>query len=170
MKKILSGLLALAIVSGFCLTAYAIHEIIPSETRVAEPEPDAEKLNEYIVKYNPYRAWELWPGKGRLYKGTEPHGAFLTTFVNPAAYFSVKNRSGMADGSLIVKENYGADKKFVALTVMYKVKGYNPVAGNWFWAKYAPDGKVLASGKVDACIGCHGTEMSNDYIMTGVVK
>ena len=34
----------------------------------------------------------------------------------------------MEDSSIIVKENYTADKKFVALSVMYKIKGYNPAA------------------------------------------
>ena len=97
--------------------------------------PDAEKLNEYIVKYDPYRAWELWPKKGKLYKGTEPHGALLTTFVNNTAHFSIKKKKGMEDGSIIAKENYTADKKFVALSVMYKIKGYNPAAGDWSLGK-----------------------------------
>jgi len=25
-------------------------------------------------------------------------------------------------------------------TVMYKVEGYNPDAGDWFWVKYSPQG------------------------------
>lgn len=157
-------------VLGLSALASAIHEIIPSETQIALPGPNAEKLNEYIVRYNPYKAWDLWPGKGKLYKGTEPHGALLTTFVNDTAMASIKKMEGMADGSIIAKENYGPDKKFVALTVMYKIKGYNPAAGDWFWAKYAPDGKVMASGKADPCIQCHSKQKANDYIMTGKVK
>ncbi len=167
MKQILAGVAIGAFVLFFSLAAHAIHEIIPSETTVAEPGPDAERLNEYIVKYYPYRSWDLWPGKGRLYQGTEPHGALLTTFVNNRAYFSAKDKEGMADRSIIVKENYTADKRFVALSVMYKIKGYNPAAGDWFWAQYSPDGKVLASGKVEACINCHGQKKDNDYIMAG---
>ena len=150
--------------------AWAIHEIIPSETIAPLPGIDAEKLNEYIVRFNPYRAWEMWPGKERLYKGAEPHGAMVTTFVNPAAYFSAKDKKGIAYDSIIVQENYSADKKFVALTVMYRVKGYNPEGGDWFWAKYAADGKVMASGKVKECIDCHGKKRDNDYIMTSPVK
>lgn len=169
MKKFMIFAAAVMLVTGAVAIAHAIHEIIPSETQVPLPAADAEKLNEYIMKYDPYRAWELWPGKGRLYKGAAPHGALLTTFVNQAAYFSIKNRSGMAYDSIIVKENYTADKKFDALTVMYRVKGYNPAGGDWFWAKYAPDGRVLASGKVEACIDCHGKKKGNDYIWTGEV-
>lgn len=170
MKKILVSAAALTLIFVFAFAANAIHEIIPSETIIPEPGPDAVKLNEHIIKYNPYRAWDLWPEKGRLYKGTEPHGALLTTFVNDTASHSIKKKKGMADGSIIVKENYTADKKFVALSVMYKIKGYNPEAGDWFWVKYAPDGKVEASGKVKGCIDCHSKKKDNDYIFTGAVK
>jgi hypothetical protein len=29
-----------------------------------------------------------------------------------------------------------------AITVMYKIKDYNPADGDWFWVKYSPDGKA----------------------------
>jgi len=170
MKKVYGFMVAGILFFGFVVMAYAIHEIIPSETQIVMPGPNAEKLNEYIVRYDPYKAWELWPNKGKLYKGTEPHGSLLTTFVNKEAYYSIKKKKSMEDGSIIAKENYTADKKFVALTVMYKIKGYNPEAGDWFWAKYDPDGKVEASGKVEACINCHGKRKDNDYIFTGKVR
>ncbi|MEW6740366.1 MAG: DUF305 domain-containing protein [Nitrospirota bacterium] len=97
MKRLFVSLLTSCFVFSMPLTVvYAIHEIIPSETQVPEPGPDAEKLNEYIVKYNPYRAWDLWPKKGKLYKGTEPHGALLTTFVNDTALHSIRKKKGMA--------------------------------------------------------------------------
>ena len=154
---------------GCIVVSHAIHDIVPSETTVPEPGPDADKLNEYIIKYNPYRAWSLWPGKGRLYKAKEPLG-LVTTFVNDKAYHSIKKQKGMAVSSIIVTENYSDDKKFLALFVMYRIKGYNPDGGDWFWAQYAPDGKVEASGKVKACIECHATQKDNDYIFTGEVK
>jgi hypothetical protein len=169
MKRIYAGFLIIIFILGFSISAYAIHEIIPSETMIPEPGPNAEKLNEYIVRYNPYRAWSLWPGKGRLYKAEEPLG-LVTTFVNDNAYHSIKKKKGMADSSIIVTENYSADKKFLALFVMYKIKDYNPDAGDWFWAQYAPDGKVEASGKIKGCIDCHAKKKDNDYIFTGEVK
>jgi hypothetical protein len=170
MRILLSGILTVWCVFALIALADAIHEVIPSETQVTEPGPDAEKLNEYILKYNPYRAWGLWPGKGNLYKGTEPHGSLLTTFVNGTAFYSIKKKNGMADSSLVVKENYTADKKFIALTVMYKIKGYNPEAGDWFWVKYGPDGKAEVSGKVKECIDCHRKMKDNDFIFTGEVS
>jgi hypothetical protein len=63
-----------------------------------------------------------------------------------------------------------SDKKLVAITVMYKVKGYNPEAGDWFWAKYGPDGKIAAEGKVNSCIECHGAKKANDFIHTAALK
>jgi len=170
MKRILASFAAAVFILGFGFTANAIHEIIPSETQIVMPGPDAGKLNEYIIRYDPYRAWDMWPGKGKLYKGTEPHGALLTTFVNYTASYSINKKKGLTDGSIIVKENYTADKKFVALTVMYKIKGYNPEGGDWFWVKYLPDGKVEASGKVKVCIDCHAKQKDNDYLFTGKVQ
>lgn len=169
-KKFILAILISFLVFGLALSAYAIHKIIPSETTIPEPGADAEKLLDYLTMHNPYRTWDLWPNKGRLYKGTEPHGALLTTFVNDAALNSIKKKKGMAEGSIIVKENYTADKKFTSLSVMYKVKGYNPEAGDWFWAKYTPDGKVEVSGKVKGCIACHSQRKDNDFIFISPVK
>jgi len=168
MKRNLSAVLwATVLLIGIAAVAYAIHEEKPSETTTALPGPDAATLYTYITKDNPYDKWELWPGKGRLYAGREPHGSFLTTYVNNHAYFSVREKKGqMAADSIIVKENYTAEKKLAALTVMYKIKYYNPSAGDWFWAKYEPYGKVLASGKAEACINCHSGDKTNDFIMT----
>lgn len=170
MRKYFVLTVSLAMVLGIALQAGAIHEIIPSETQVAMPGANAEKLGEYITRFNPYRAWQLWPGKGRLYKGTEPHGVLLTTFVSDNALHAIKGRAGMPYDAIIVKENYTAEKRFDALTVMYKLRGYNPAGGDWFWAKYAPDGKVLAAGKVEACISCHARKKNNDFIFTGEVR
>ena len=170
MKRILACFAAVIFILGSCFAANAIHETIPSETQIVLPGPDAMKLNEYIIRYDPYRAWGMWPGKGKLYKGTEPHGALLTTFINNTASHSINKKKGLADGSIIVKENYNADKRFVVLTVMYKITGYNPEGGDWFWVKYLPDGKVEASGKVKVCIDCHSKQKDNDYLFTGKVK
>jgi hypothetical protein len=169
MKHLFVTVAAAFVLLGFAIGAGAIHEIIPEETYVPLPDANSRSINEYIIKYQPYRAWRLWPGKGRLYEGTEPHGSLLTTFVNDIAYRSIKKQEGMSEGSIIVKENYAADKDFVALTVMYRVKGYNPDGGDWYWVRYAPSGKAEASGRVKACIRCHSVRKDNDYIYTGAV-
>jgi len=169
--KPLSIVIAACLILGIVPLAKAIHETQPAETQVPLPGADAVKLYEYLTKQKPYTSWELWPGKGKMYKGTQPHGEFLTTYVNDAAMFGIRDKKGaMPEGTIIAKENYDKDKKFIALTVMYKIKGYNPAAGNWYWAKYDGSGKVLASGRVEACVACHGKKKENDFIFSGNMK
>jgi mono/diheme cytochrome c family protein len=130
---------------------------------------DAAKLYDFITKQSPYTSWQLWPGTTKFYTGRAPHGALLTTYVNDIAASSVQSQNGMANGSIIIKENYMSDKTLAALTVMYKITGYNPAAGDWFWADYTPAGAVQASGKVDMCIGCHGLVKDNELLFTANV-
>jgi hypothetical protein len=114
--------------------------------------------------------WHYIPGKpAGFYKGTEPHGAVLRTFVNNIAYDAIVSKAGgYPDGAIIVKENYAPDSKQLgAITVMKKTKGFEPKNGDWFWAKYAPDGSVQASGKVGGCIGCHAQKKASDWIFSG---
>jgi hypothetical protein len=129
----------------------------------------AEKFIEYITVADPYREWQTWPGKHKLYQGkaTYGHGALITTYVNRAASRSMEEKSGMADGSIIVVENYDAAKKLQTLTTMYKVKGFNPQGGDWYWVEATPKGEIINSGKVQACIDCHRVQAENDYIRTG---
>ena len=167
MKKGVVLTLTTIFILSFGWAAQAIHETIPSETQATLPGADAVKLYEYIMKSKPYTDWQLFPGKSRMYEGKQPHGAFLTTYVNTDAYFSIRDKKGMADGSIVVKENYTSDKKLNSVTVMYKIKGYSPAAGDWFWAKYETAGNVVASGRVNACIMCHEAKKDNDYIFSG---
>ncbi|MBI5847359.1 MAG: cytochrome P460 family protein [Nitrospirae bacterium] len=151
--------------------AFAIHDTVPAETQLTLPGTDAAQLYVYITRSRPYTLWDLWPGKGKMYLGTQPHGDFLTTYVNDTAMFGIREKKGvMPEGTIIAKENYDKDKKFNALSVMYKVKGYNPAAADWFWAKYDKDGKVLASGRAEGCIKCHEKQKNNDYTFTGQSK
>ena len=66
----------------------------------------------------------------------------------------------------ILNENDNKQKKLMLITPIYKVKGYNPDAGNWFWAKYKVDGKIIAEGKVGSCIKCHSKVAGDDYLYT----
>lgn len=134
------------------------------------PAADGKAVWTYITKSN-YQEWPLWPGKGELYKGLQPHGAFLTTYVSKDALKVIKGKKGMfGNGAIIIKENYSPEKKLGSITVMYRVKGYNAEAGDWFWAKYKPDGTVDADGKVAGCINCHNVKIENDWVYTGPVK
>jgi hypothetical protein len=135
------------------------------------PAAEGKAMHEYITKVNPYEKWSMWPGKEKLYPGTEPHGALLTTYVNEAALKGIKEQGGkLPDGAIVVKENYMPDKKLAAVTVMYKKTGYNPQAGDYFWLKFTPDGKIEAEGKVEMCIGCHRAAQRGDFLFTNDKK
>ncbi len=69
-----------------------------------------------------------------------------------------------------VKENYSPSHELKAITVMYKIKGYNPDDGDWFWVKYSAKGKTLKAGKPGGCIGCHATRVANDYVLVHEFK
>ena len=95
-------------------------------------------MYDFITEANPnYSHWNLLPGTKELSESKAPHGAYVSTYVNKIAIDSLKDDKGLADGSIIVMETYTADKKLEGCTVMYKLSGYNPQAGDWFWVKYA---------------------------------
>ncbi len=124
------------------------------------PEPDA--LWQYITEESPYTKWGFWPDHQGMQKGRAPHGPLHKVYVNDRGLKS--SHPPVQYGSITVKENYGKDKKLKAITVMYKINAYNPEAGDWFWAKYSPAGKVDKYGKPKGCVGCHGTRAKNDFI------
>ncbi len=146
-------------------TVYAIHLTQPAETQVALPGPRADSLYTYITSEDNYKDWSIWPGKGRKIKGRKPLG-IITTYVNENALYSIKAGGKMANGSIVVTENYNESGKLLSLFVMYKIKGYNPSAGDWFWVQYNPEGKTITAGRVEACIKCHEKKKDNDYIFT----
>jgi hypothetical protein len=150
---------------------------IERDTVKASPEIAAELWT--IIQTENYRDhWKMWPGKEALYKGSEPHGALLTTYLNSIGYEAVvKKEHELPPGTIIVKENYMPDKTLGAITVMYNLVGFDPEHGNWFWVKYDSDGTPMKmenegktmtlAGKVTSCIGCHTASTSGiKYIMT----
>lgn len=113
------------------------------------------------------------------YPGTDPHGMMLETFYTEA---TIDGHSG----DLVVKRNYGPegvsvdevigarDDHLASVTVMFRrADGYAPESGDWFWAKYlpdgmldqAPDGTPLA-GLAQGCISCHAGADGGDYLFT----
>lgn len=100
-----------------------------------------------------------------FYEGSEPHGAILQTFMNDIAFDAVgSSLDAFPPGAIFVKENYTPERVLDATTVMVKIDGYNPEAGDWFWAKYQPDGSLDAAGRPDGCIACHTQVSDNDFV------
>ncbi|MDH3263108.1 MAG: hypothetical protein OEM24_03835 [Paracoccaceae bacterium] len=107
------------------------------------------------------------------YPGTDPHGMMLETFYTRA---TVDGHTG----ALVVKRNYGPEGVSVdevigdpaghlgAVTIMFRREaGYDDENGDWFWAKYLPDGSLdvapnglplagrVGKGADTGCIACH---------------
>lgn len=138
------------------------------------PDTTAPGLWSHLQEVGYRDAWRLYPDKGELYEGTEPHGILLTTYLNgPAHQAMQKGAASLPTGAVVVKENFKPDSTLAAITVMYKHEGYDPEHNDWFWVKYLPDGSVAndgaAAGRVASCIGCHAGKADNDYIMTGAL-
>lgn len=125
-----------------------------------------------------YDEWAPFAGRtDELYKGQSPHGAFVRVIANKLAR---RNPTKLPHGSILIKENYGADgRTLMAITVMYRTLGANgqpwdPDNRDWYYVKYLPDGRVATSppemgakrlaGRVQSCIDCHSGASGRDYI------
>lgn len=115
-----------------------------------------------------YQKWAPPAGEaaGQFYPGKSPHGKFIKTYLNRIAAQS----KDFPPGSVIVKENFGKDKKLMVVTVMYKSKGYDAGHKDWWYAKYMPNGQIAMmkqmkiAGKVNTCIQCHSNADGEDYV------
>ncbi len=106
------------------------------------------------------------------YKGREPHGATLRTYVNDIAFDAIRAKLGKYPvGALLVKENYDpTGEKLGAITVMLKTENFNQEGGGWFWLKYKPDGTVEAEGTPKGCVSCHSAVKGQDWVYSTEVK
>lgn len=138
--------------------------VMASAAAVATESPslNGAGLWERITTLSPYTNWDQFPDHKGMQAGRAPHGPLHVVYVNRQG---LKKGWPKPYGTILVKENYTPAKKLAAITVMYKVKGYNSDAGDWFWVKYAPDGTVEKAGKPKGCVNCHRVNENHDFIM-----
>jgi hypothetical protein len=159
---------ALLLVCAACLLAGCSR---PKEKETIVPpltlsEVSGPRLWQRITVDTDWDTYGHWPGLDGLRPGQSPHGKFHEVYINATLAGSLPNAARVApDGSIIVKENFNAEKKLTNVTVMAKVKGFNPEDGDWFWARYEPSGKVIDAGEVEACYKCHEGVKDNDYVI-----
>jgi hypothetical protein len=125
-----------------------------------------KEMGNYEEGFRSMTAADEWdPGKS-------PHGAFLRYYINTEPDKMTEY------GSIIVKENYGekSEEALGAVTVMKRIKDYDPETGDWFYAKFSPDGKVMKNpagmplaglvgkGGDKGCIPCHTAAGGDDYV------
>lgn len=131
----------------------------------------AKDLWTYITEKNDYKQWPLWPGEEGIREGeSDRHGKFVRIFMNELV---ADDTSSLPDGSIIVKENFGAQSEDAlgAITIMYRDTGYDPEHYDWFWIKYKPDGSLDQTpegmsivGRVPGCIQCHQAADGDDFV------
>ena len=156
-----------------------------AEVEEAEPTPQAPAIAEadttgaaiwaHLQESDYQNSWTLWPGKGELYTGQEPHGMLLTTYLNDVALQALTSGGSlMPPGAIVVKENYRPDSTLAAVTTMFKVAGYNTEVNDWFFTKHLPSGELdqtptgmALEGRLPGCTNCHRVVQTNDYLYTG---
>ena len=172
---------AFAVLGAFLLAACGTGDApTPEETAESTPTPTPEEMVSWpdttfesvwaYLEGQDYQAnWALWPGTSELYEGTRPHGALLTTYANDVAMDALGDgdASDLGEHAVIVKENHMPDSTLAAVTVMYKVAGYNPEHQDWWFTKYnVPADSVEAVGRVPTCGSCHQSAEGGDYVFT----
>ncbi len=146
-------------------------------------KPFEDRFWKYLIGNN-YKNWAPGPGQtGDFYTGQNPHGALLKMYLNRTA------AGGTHDfpmGSVIILENYRADKSLRSISVMYRTKGFNPQGNDWYWIDYHPDGTVVKSlvaagtninnvslgagqlqktmGRAANCMDCHQNGEGMDFV------
>ncbi|OHD21190.1 MAG: hypothetical protein A2Y38_12700 [Spirochaetes bacterium GWB1_59_5] len=129
-------------------------------------EANAEAVWKRIKVDGAYEDWAFWPGHEGAREGQAPHGPYHRIYVNADLFSGLPSSTRTApEGSIIVKENMNADQKITAITLMAKIKGFDPANGDWFWARYDLAGKSSAAGKVNGCINCHAGMKDNDFVI-----
>ncbi len=160
--------------------ALAMIALLLSATKNAHAQSGSRRAQQAQAHYDTLWAWlqrsdyRRWKGVDGLapdfQEGHSPHGALIKTFVNGPASKDLKH---LPSGSVIVKENYSPDKKLMAVTIMQRSKGFDPEHGDWYYAKYAPNGKIdktppemksmPIAGKFKMCIDCHSGAGGGDF-------
>lgn len=119
-----------------------------------------------ITVESSYNNYSDWPKDSGLQPGQSPHGVWHRVFANRTLLEALPAADSTApEGSIIVKENFDSSKTLGSISVMAKVKGYDPENGDWYWAMFDPEGKVLKEGSPGGCISCHAGMRKNDFVI-----
>lgn len=121
---------------------------------------DAAALWEQIHEQD-YRAFDRAPGYATTQaSATGIHGDFVDIYVNETIANALAAGTALTRwplDSLIVKDGFRPKGSLQYVAVMERR------ADSWFWAKFNPEGKELASGSPSSCTGCHGGA-DHDYV------
>lgn len=127
---------------------------------------DGFSVHSYLTE-NDYHKWSLWPGTEEMASSSAVHGAFVTIYVSDDALAAINaGAKEMPYGTMVIKDGFNENKELTNTVVMYKVKGFDPVHNDWFWASYTATGDVNSEGILSACYNCHSKVSQSDYLFT----
>jgi len=115
---------------------------------------EADALEQEIADY---QTWQTPSWVAGYQESAHPVPTYVRYYVNDIGMSDIDNPPA---GSIFVKEQFDEDHNFLNLTVMKRIEGYNPEAGDWYWAIADTDGQVTNGGRLDDrwtsnCISCH---------------
>jgi len=155
------------------LGTFVVSSVLAQSSSRGTPPAAKAPFHQRLWKYLETVCYDQWSpagDNGGFQESEAPHGALVKTYMNRTAAGSPKK---LPVGSMIIKENYSPDEKLMAITLMYRLKDYNPEAGNWYWVKYdakgkvaemeTPKGKMAIAGKAMGCIECHSGADGDDF-------
>ncbi len=133
----------------------------------ADDAPSAAALFTRVTETDPFDQWGHFSDVDDPLESAPPHGPQSRVFINDVVAAALSDFTGQLPAdSIIVKQNIGEDTAVTeaALTIMWKVPGFDPDNNDWFWANISLGGDVRAEGQIDGCIACHGAVRSNDFV------
>ncbi|MGB0766386.1 MAG: cytochrome P460 family protein [Phycisphaeraceae bacterium] len=118
---------------------------------------DRVKADALEQEIEDYRTWDTPDWVAGYTESVHPLPAYVKYYVNAKGMSDIDNPP---DGSVFVKEQFDEDKKFIGLTVMKKIDGYDPENGDWYWAIADTDAELTNAGRLNSswtsnCIDCH---------------
>jgi len=160
-RPIAEYLVACALLTG--LSGCSNAPIGPTESATV---PTGAALFRSITEVDPYTNWAQFPEAEGVVPSLPPHGEMSETRINNVVVSGMENFSGtLGDGAIIVKRSVGGDTdEAEALTIMWKVSGFDPANNDWFWANITESGVVNAQGTIETCVRCHNAARGNDFV------
>lgn len=139
-------------------------------TRPQTPDEFYASFWNFIIKRGAaYNTWTVL-SRGKTDDGIQnPHSTISKTYVD---------KTGSADtadlpiGSILVREDYDAERNRTSISVMYRVKDYDKEHGNWYYLRYLEDGSLArangksVAGRVASCIECHTKAKGKDFVFS----
>ncbi len=104
-----------------------------------------------------------WTKTNKTQFRSKAHKAMITNWVNATGAKTFRSGKGtFPAGSVIAKEGWKKGK-LALVFFMEKRAGYDKDNANWWYGTVSVGGKVMNSGKVASCAGCHAGA-DNDYV------